>query len=507
MLRPMTRRRARAAGRRRQLRSRADLATVAGHDHCANAALLRWRDVALTAPAALVAARARPGSAPFAPSHVGARRDGRLPDRAQDLSSRPQRLVRPEAGARRRGTAWPPARRRSAVVQRCPRRIMLSSLFCYLWLQQQPIEIPRPPDTPPPPRRAADAPPAPPPPPPAAGDSAPLEGGAPSPPDAPPPPASPPPPAATADAGAPPAERARAGLEPAQPGAVVHPRQHRSVTTGGTRATSPRSASRSRATIPPTTNEGLRRAGDRDRRAVGHRSLPGRRDLPDHPQPRRARGRGGVPGDDQPAREPADQGGHVPVAGRPQQHPAPAPAELHAPAADDGAAVRRRRLSRARARRRRCCCRCPGSRRCTAKRSASARPRTTTSDRDVRRRRARDARRTSPTRPCWSSSGSSAKRRRCCSGANFATGRAFDCMQAVPCDADDRGRAAQLSLRRRSVLQVEAGQPGADLREPAVDDRVLRAHARVRRARPKAPATPSRSSRSRAASTSARAST
>jgi hypothetical protein len=29
----------------------ADVATVAGHDHCANAALLRWRDVALSAPA------------------------------------------------------------------------------------------------------------------------------------------------------------------------------------------------------------------------------------------------------------------------------------------------------------------------------------------------------------------------------------------------------------------------------------------------------------------------
>ena len=33
----------------------ADLATVSGHDHCANAALLRWRDVALTAPAKLAA--------------------------------------------------------------------------------------------------------------------------------------------------------------------------------------------------------------------------------------------------------------------------------------------------------------------------------------------------------------------------------------------------------------------------------------------------------------------
>ena len=32
---------------------RADLAVASGHDHCANAALLRWRDVALTAPPTL----------------------------------------------------------------------------------------------------------------------------------------------------------------------------------------------------------------------------------------------------------------------------------------------------------------------------------------------------------------------------------------------------------------------------------------------------------------------
>ena len=32
---------------------RADLAVASGHDHCGNAALLRWRDVALTAPPAL----------------------------------------------------------------------------------------------------------------------------------------------------------------------------------------------------------------------------------------------------------------------------------------------------------------------------------------------------------------------------------------------------------------------------------------------------------------------
>jgi len=48
---------------------RADLAAVAGHDHCANAALLRWRDFALAAPAApaLVAPPARPK--PFAASY------------------------------------------------------------------------------------------------------------------------------------------------------------------------------------------------------------------------------------------------------------------------------------------------------------------------------------------------------------------------------------------------------------------------------------------------------
>ena len=49
----------------------ADLATVAGHDHCANAALLRWRDVALTAPSTLVSVDVASGSVPFTPSHVG----------------------------------------------------------------------------------------------------------------------------------------------------------------------------------------------------------------------------------------------------------------------------------------------------------------------------------------------------------------------------------------------------------------------------------------------------
>ena len=37
----------------RQPMLRADLAVATGHDHCGNAALLRWRDVALTAPPTL----------------------------------------------------------------------------------------------------------------------------------------------------------------------------------------------------------------------------------------------------------------------------------------------------------------------------------------------------------------------------------------------------------------------------------------------------------------------
>jgi hypothetical protein len=47
----------------------ADGATAAGHAHCANAALLRWRDVALTAPAAIAAL---------------------VPDARSTVSSRPQ---------------------------------------------------------------------------------------------------------------------------------------------------------------------------------------------------------------------------------------------------------------------------------------------------------------------------------------------------------------------------------------------------------------------------------
>jgi len=48
---------------------RADLAAVGGHDHCANAALLRWRDFALAAPAAPALlpppARTTPFTAPY----------------------------------------------------------------------------------------------------------------------------------------------------------------------------------------------------------------------------------------------------------------------------------------------------------------------------------------------------------------------------------------------------------------------------------------------------------
>lgn len=48
---------------------RADLAGVGGHDHCANAALLRWREVALAAPTALapfaLSARPMPSAASY----------------------------------------------------------------------------------------------------------------------------------------------------------------------------------------------------------------------------------------------------------------------------------------------------------------------------------------------------------------------------------------------------------------------------------------------------------
>ena len=46
----------------------ADLATVAGHDHCANAALLRWRDVGLSAPAFVAPLPVAPGLLPLATS-------------------------------------------------------------------------------------------------------------------------------------------------------------------------------------------------------------------------------------------------------------------------------------------------------------------------------------------------------------------------------------------------------------------------------------------------------
>jgi hypothetical protein len=55
----------------RQVALRADLATAGGHDHCANAALLRWRDVALTAPTALAAFVPAPRALAFAPARDG----------------------------------------------------------------------------------------------------------------------------------------------------------------------------------------------------------------------------------------------------------------------------------------------------------------------------------------------------------------------------------------------------------------------------------------------------
>jgi hypothetical protein len=56
-----------------QTTARPDLAGAAGHDHCANAALLRWRDVALTAPVALS------GLAPVARSSAFAAAPGVAP--------------------------------------------------------------------------------------------------------------------------------------------------------------------------------------------------------------------------------------------------------------------------------------------------------------------------------------------------------------------------------------------------------------------------------------------
>ena len=76
-----------------------------------------------------------------------------------------------------------------------------------------------------------------------------------------------------------------------------------------------------------------------------------------------------------------------------------------------------------------------------------------------------------------------------------------------PLRPGDGGRAAQLPLRRRSVFQVEAAEPRRG-RTAACNGRPSTSRARSRTAaRPKAPATRSRSCRSRGGSTSARAST
>ena len=62
-------------------------------------------------------------------------------------------------------------------------------------------------------------------------------------------------------------------------------------------------------------------------------------------------------------------------------------------------------------------------------------------------------------------------------GLNFATGRSVDCLTGAPCVPRRRRGAAQLSLRRRPLLQVEAGQRRPELRQLPVDHRVLRPHA------------------------------
>ena len=51
---------------------RADLAAASGHDHCGNAALLRWRDVALTARSGLTAFAPSALSTSLAPRHEAA---------------------------------------------------------------------------------------------------------------------------------------------------------------------------------------------------------------------------------------------------------------------------------------------------------------------------------------------------------------------------------------------------------------------------------------------------
>jgi len=54
----------------------ADVAAAAGHDHCANAALLRWRDVTLPARSGLTAFAAAARFASFAPRYEAAHAAG-----------------------------------------------------------------------------------------------------------------------------------------------------------------------------------------------------------------------------------------------------------------------------------------------------------------------------------------------------------------------------------------------------------------------------------------------
>ena len=66
-------------------------------------------------------------------------------------------------------------------------------------------------------------------------------------------------------------------------------------------------------------------------------------------------------------------------------------------------------------------------------------------------------------------------------GANFATGRAFDCMQAVPCDATIAVGPRSYLYGGDLYVKWKPAEHGADLPQPAMDDRVLRAHAGVGR--------------------------
>ena len=124
---------------------------AAGHDHCANAALLRWRDVALTAPVALVGVRARRRVGAVRGRSRRRARVRRLPARAQDLSSR-QRLNRTESATAGR-SAWRPLR--PVVVRRCNAGLRGDPCFrpCSVtcgYNKNRP-DVPRPPDTRPPP--------------------------------------------------------------------------------------------------------------------------------------------------------------------------------------------------------------------------------------------------------------------------------------------------------------------------------------------------------------------